>query len=238
MNLEAPPGAPLILHIGAGALLVTHIAGGAIGIASGFVSIFARKGGPLHRQSGTLFFGGMLAMATVGAGVAPFLPDAAWVNTTAAVFTLYILVTGWYAARRPTVGLPERLGAVVAALVALTGPFLLASGIGARQGDTVGAVYVFSGIAALAALSDWRLLRRGIMPPADRRTRHLWRMSAALAIAAGSYFVGQPKFVPPPIRGTFLAVLPMLTALAMMTWWWARTKLAGRRPLRPRAVAA
>jgi hypothetical protein len=62
-------------------------------------------------------------------------------------------------------------------------------------------------------------------------------LSAALAIAAGSFFLGQPRFVPEPIRDTAFAALPMLTTLALMVYWLLRTKLGARNSRARRKVA-
>ena len=45
MILQVPPDAPLVLKVGADAILLSHIGGAAAGIISGFIAIFARKGG-------------------------------------------------------------------------------------------------------------------------------------------------------------------------------------------------
>jgi hypothetical protein len=239
VNLEAPPDAPLILHLGAGLLLFAHIAGGTVGIVAGFVAMFARKGGRLHRRAGTAFFAGMLAMAGVGATVSPFLAREQWVNTTAAVFTLYLLVTGWSAGRRRdgSLGPVERLGLWVALALAASGP-AAALGMARGQGGVIGAAYVFAGIAALAALGDARLVRAGRMDRRARGIRHLWRMSLSLAVACGAFFLGQPEFVPWPIRGTGLVVAPPLTALGLLAYWWVRTAWAARRRAETRTAAA
>ncbi|WP_374470429.1 hypothetical protein [Phenylobacterium sp.] len=239
MNLEAPPGAPLILHLGAGALLFAHIAGGAVGLGAGFVTLFARRGGRLHRRAGALFFAGMVAMAGVGAGVAPFLPEAQWVNTMAGAVTLYLVVTGWTAARnRGAPGRIEAAGAVAATGMALAGLGLLAAKAGSGRLEAYAPAFVFAAIAGLAAAADWRAIGRGGLERRERIARHLWRMCAALAIASGAFFLGQPDFVPRPIRGTALAAAPMLTALALMVYEWVRTKRGAGRPRRAAAGVA
>ena len=85
MILHVPAAAPWYLHAGAALLLTAHMGGGSLGMASGAVAMVARKGGRLHRRAGNVFFAAMLAMAGVGATVAPFLPDAQWTNTMAGV---------------------------------------------------------------------------------------------------------------------------------------------------------
>jgi len=239
MNLMAPDGAPWFLQAGAALLLVTHIGGGATGIVSGGVAMAARKGGRLHRTAGKVFFAGMLAMTGVGATVAPFLPEAQWTNTLAAVFTLYLVLTGWQTARRRDgeVGSLERWTllmpvAVIAAVVA-------AMLTGAGKGDaTFGAVYAFAALSLLGLAGDLNLLRQGGLSGPSRTARHIWRISLALAVAAGSYFLGQPKFVPEILKTTGLNVVPPLAVLALLVFWLVRVRLPRRRKPASQPVAA
>src|SRR5262245_54517038 len=115
MILHFGPETPLALRIAADTALVLHIGGGTVGILSGAVAMLSRKGERLHRLAGHVFFGAMLSMTGVAAVVAPMLPEAKWTNTTAAVFTLYMVVSGWLTARRQpaAVGAAERIAVTV-----------------------------------------------------------------------------------------------------------------------------
>jgi hypothetical protein len=63
-----------------------------------------------------------------------------------------------------------------------------------------------------------------------RLARHLWRMCFALAIAALSFFIGQSKVFPKPIRIIPLLALPLLAVLVTMLYWLWRVRV--RRSLR------
>jgi uncharacterized membrane protein len=247
MNLQVSPDAPPILHVAAAALLALHISGGAVGIVSGFAAMALRKGGRLHRLAGGVFFVAMLTMAGIGAAVAPFLPSQQWSNTLAGTFTLYLLATGWIAARRGDgqIGRFEvgaLFVAVGAAAAAVTGAW---TGAGGGDGASTDGLYLFSILATLAAGGDLNLLLRRSLPRAARVARHLWRFSVALLIASGSFFLGQPKFVPPFIRDSFLVALPVLAPLALMAFWlirvrfapWSRRKAAALPIRQPQAAS-
>jgi len=239
MNLQAPDGAPWFLHAGAALLLVTHIGGGATGIVSGGVAMVARKGGRLHRRAGKVFFGGMLAMTGVGATVAPFLPEAQWTNTLAAVFTLYLVLTGWQAARRRDgeVGQLERW--MVFMPVGVLAAIAAASLMGVGKGDpTFGAIYGFAAFALVGIAGDLNLLRQGGLSGPSRTARHIWRISLALFVAAGSYFLGQPKFVPEILKTTGLNFVLPLAVVVLMVFWLVRVRLPRRRKPSPQPVAA
>lgn len=240
MILWPGPDAPMILKAGAGALLFLHIGGGGVGIVSGFAAMFARKGGRLHSLAGTTFFVSMLSMAGVGATVAPFLDDPGrWANTVAGTFTLYLLATSWMTVRRRPgqVGRFER-----AALVVPFGLIVAALAVGAGGGAVTPAgaapLYAFAVLAAIGAAGDLHLLRQGGLAGPARLARHLWRMGLSLFIAAGSFFLGQPKFLPAGIRDTVLPLLPPLAAVGLLLFWLVKVRWPQRRRRVPAAAAA
>jgi hypothetical protein len=236
MNLEAPPGAPWILHFAATLLLVLHIAGGAIGILSGGAAMFARKGGRWHTVAGTVFFVSMLTTTGVAACTAPFLADGRWTNTTAAVFTLYLVTTGWATVRRRPgeAGAFERGAVLVPLGIATIGLILVPWGLATGTADGFATVYAFAAIAGLAAASDLRMIRRGGVAGRDRTVRHLWRMGLALFVATGSFFFGQQDRIPEAIRTSIVPSILGLAPLPLTAYWWIRTRLPrpARRPAR------
>jgi uncharacterized membrane protein len=225
MILTAPAGAPWVLHAGAALLLFLHIAGGSVGLVAGATAILARKGERLHRAAGTVFFVSMLFMAGVGAGVSPFLPDAQWTNTTAGLFTLYLVGTSWATVRRGEgrVGRFEVGAFLVAAGIAVTGLALAVLHAGTPEAGGFATVYAFAVVAAIAAAGDFRMIRRGGISGAPRIARHLWRMSLALFIAAGSFFFGQADEIPQALQGPHLMV-PPLAVLGLLVFWMLRVR--------------
>jgi peptidoglycan/LPS O-acetylase OafA/YrhL len=88
--------------------------------------------------------------------------------------------------------------------------------------------YFLFGLSGLVAVAgDVRVLRTGARAGRARLARHLWRMTFALFIAAMSFFLGQAKVIPAPIRIGPLLALPPLAALVTMLWWLRR--VGGRR---------
>lgn len=90
--------------------------------------------------------------------------------------------------------------------------------------------FMFGTFGLLARAGDIRLLRNGPLTGARRIARHLWRMSYALLIAALSFFIGQAKAIPKPVRIFPLLVLPVLAVLVTMLYWLWRVRV--RRSLR------
>jgi uncharacterized membrane protein len=224
--LHVPAGAPAWMHLAAAVLLYTHIVGASVAMIAGTVAIFARKGAPLHRAAGNVFFVGMLGMAGVGATVSPFLDQAQWTNTTAGLFTLYLVATGWATVRRPEgrIGRFEVAAVLVPLGIVATGLTLFAMNAGTPRAGAFATVYAFALLAAVAALCDLGMIRRKGITGHRRIARHLWRMALALLIALGSFFVGQQDELPAFIQGSPVLFAPMLTALVLLVFWLVRAR--------------
>jgi hypothetical protein len=232
MTLEIDPAAPLWMRLAADALLHLHIGGGAVGLVSGTAALVLRKGGRAHRLAGDVFLASMLIMAGIGASVAPFLPER--VSILGGLMTFYLVATAWLTVWRPagTVGrldaaaLAASIGLVV--LTAALGGMAATDPTGTLDGQPWQAFVLFGVMAPLAAIGDLRLLLRRGIAGAQRIARHLWRMCTALFIAAASYFLGQPDFVPEPMRGTAWVFVAPLATLLVMGYWLVRVRW--RRP--------
>jgi uncharacterized membrane protein len=211
-------------------LIPIHIAGGSIALMSGAAALSARKGGPLHARAGTLFFGAMLAMTGTGAVLAVLKPERG--TATIGVLTAYLVATSWATARRRDgiAGGFERAAMLVAlGCAAAFATFLVqsaASPTGRVDLLPAGVHVPFGLLALLAAGLDWRFIRGGPLSGRQRIARHLWRMCAALLIAAFSFFLGQQRSMPEFMRGSPFLALPPLAVLAAMIFWIARVRFA------------
>ena len=244
--LSAPADAPLILQLGASALLYAHIAGGSAGMATGVVALAARKGAAFHKAAGSAFFIAMLFMSGVALVTAPFTRDGStgqWINTCAAALTFYLVVSSWLTVKRR----PGETGRAEAAMLAfpigaaVVGLGLLAANWGTPRAGAYGPIYLFAAIGTLAAVRDLLMIRRGGIMGADRLARHLWRMCLALAIALGSFFLGQQRFLPEVMQGGPWLAAPALATLGVMAFWLVRYRIQAmrrRRPSRPMVPSA
>lgn len=86
-------------------------------------------------------------------------------------------------------------------------------------------MFFMATIVLLAAIGDVRMIRAGCLHGTRRLARHLWRMSFGLFIASGSFFLGQMKFIPEPIRNVPLIVLVAVSPLVMLLYWMWRVRL-------------
>lgn len=220
--------------------LLVHVLAGSLGLVSGFVALYTTKGAPVHRRAGMIFVWVMLTMTFTGTIIAAVRGAAPALNIPAAVITAYLVVTGLITVR-PTVPGARRLtfGAMLVALaVGLTalsfGFQAIASG-GARQGMPAFPFFLFGLIGLLGSVGDLRMIRSGGLHGAPRLARHLWRMSAALLIAAMSFFFGQADELPKALRIPGLLALPVLAVFVTMLFWVWRIRV--RRTLRGVAAA-
>jgi len=218
-----------------------HIGAGTLALVSGTVAAFAQKGGRLHRAAGTVFFVSMLVMAMFAAYLAVVMPDQL-VNVFIAAFTLYLVTTAWMTVRRKegSIGLPERIAFLVGLI--LCAPFAilsfqLATGLTplfksavAFKGPVLIAIYGFTTVLAIAAISDAKVVFSGGIAGAPRIARHLWRMCLGLTLAAGSAFTnGLARFLPGPYHVPTVFFLPQFLPLILLVFWMIRVRIIGWR---------
>lgn len=207
-----------------------HILAGSLGLIFGYMALAAAKGGTLHRKSGMLFVYAMLTMCLFGATIATVRGVAPAINVPAALLTAYLVITA-LATVRPAVRGPQWL-AVGLMLVALgvgitdlTFAYEAIANGGTRKGMPAFPFVMFGVVGTLGALGDLRVLRSGALQGARRLARHLWRMCFALFIAALSFFIGQAKVIPEPMRILPLLALPVLFVLVTMFYWLWRVRV-------------
>jgi hypothetical protein len=218
-------------------LFVVHIVAGSLGLLTGYLALYAAKGEGLHRKSGMFFVYAMLTMCAGGLVLA-ITRNNAWtlVNSSAALMTAYLVVTSLLTVRPPSAAeaRPLQVGATLVAIA--VGATDLGFGVGAAanggswNGVPAFPFFLFGTVGVLGTAGDLRVLRSGALQGARRLTRHLWRMSFALFIAAMSFFFGQAKVIPKPIRIPALLAVPVLAVLVTLLYWLWRVRV--RRTLR------
>jgi uncharacterized membrane protein len=216
-----------------------HIGGGTLALVSGTIAIFARKGGPLHRAAGNVFFVSMLVMAALACYLAVVMPGQL-ANLFGGAFAFYLVATAWITVRRKegAIGLPEKIAMLVA--LALFAPFALlafqlATGVAPLfksavpiKGPVLIAMYTLAVVTAIAAISDVKVVLAGGISGAPRIARHLWRMCLGLMMAAGSAFTnGLPRLLPGPMHVTPIFFLPQFIPVALLIFWMIRVRLTG-----------
>jgi hypothetical protein len=244
-----------------------HIGGGTIGLISGTVAVFAPKGGRLHRAAGTAFVFSMLVMAVFGFYLAVVTPDQ--VNLFISAFALYLVLTArmtvWH--RDGASGVGEKFALIVALIllapfailslqlalgfqplfkstVAFKGPVLfqpLFKSTVAFKGPVLIAIYGFTTILGVAALSDAKVVLHGGVSGVPRIARHLWRMCLGLTLAAGSAFTNSlPRILPGSHHVPTAFFLPQFLPLGLLIFWMVRVQFTSwyKSNMRARGVVA
>lgn len=220
------------------AIYLIHILAGGLGLVAGFTALAVAKGASLHRRGGMLFVYAMLVTAVGGSGIALLRGVAPAINVPAALLTAYLVITALTTVRpiRILGTLSAAGGLMLLALaVGLTSLWFGIEAIGSpdgtgRDGMPAFPFLMFGVVGTLAAAGDFRVIRSAPLLGARRLARHLWRMSFALFVAALSFFIGQARVFPEPIRIRPLLALPVLLVLVTMFYWLWRVRVRRSLP--------
>jgi uncharacterized membrane protein len=209
---------------------VVHIVAGSLALVFGYVALYAPKGSPLHRKSGMVFVYAMLIMALFGVTIAAVRDVAAALNVPVGMLTAYLVITSLTTVRPPAAGsrwldIGAMLLGLAVTLTFLTFGFQALANGGMRNEMPAFLFFMFGVVGLLASVGDLRIIRSGALRGAPRLARHLWRMCFALFIAALSFFIGQMKVIPKPIRIPGLLALPVLLVLVTMLYWLWRVRI-------------
>lgn len=211
-------------------ILVLHIFGGTLGILSGFLAAFLRKGSRQHGIAGQVFVISMLIMAAAGTTLAVMKSEPG--NILGGTFTFYLVATAWMAARRAEHGISryDWAGAAVVFAVAASemtlGTRAALSPTGMVYDYPPGPYFFIGMVALLAFVGDVRLLVRGGVAGTLRIARHLWRMCFGLFVASASLFLARQRLFPELMRKTGTLVVLSFLPLALLIYWLIRVRFA------------
>lgn len=215
--------------------LVSHFGAGLIALVAGAIALSVAKGGVLHKKSGMVFTVAMIAAGFLAAIIAAYENKPAMI--VSGIFVVYLVFT----ALTTVMSVRWNTRLLTVTLMA----FAFGFGVyeywhGAEvwgmpghvsNGVPAGMMFFIGSVALLAGAGDARLLLNGGIRGAQRLARHLWRMCFGLFIATGSFFLGQMKFIPEPVRYVpLLAALGVAPLMILLYWMWRvrlRRKLSG-----------
>jgi uncharacterized membrane protein len=205
-----------------------HFATGLIALVAGFLAVAVRKGSQLHRWSGVVFVCAMIATGLTVTGI--YMYQGKW-SSTGGISIVYWVLTA-YTAVKQLPGLGRRVAialAVLAFAIAANGYYWGVVAFGrpgaSIDGAPAGMILFLSTILLFAAIGDVRMIRAGGIHGTRKVARHLWRMCFALFIASGSFFIGQMKFLPEPLRSLPLMIALGVSPLAILLYWMWRVRL-------------
>ena len=213
--------------------LAVHFAAGLVSIVAGTIALSVAKGGRLHKQSGLAFTWAMvvLGLTAVGIGTYENRPGQVFAGLLAAYLVFSAMTTV-----KPLPGIGQRFNVALMVLAFAYAVASLYGGVTEWLDPAVKVVgrprvvppLVAGTVILLAAIGDLRAIRAGGLQGSRRLARHLWRMCFGLFIATGSFFLGQMKFIPEPVRIVpVLLVLAFVPILFLFYWMW-RVRVRGR----------
>jgi len=211
-------------------ILLLHIGAGTLGMLSGFVAVFLRKGSRRHGLAGSVFVIAMLILSASGVYLALMKSQPG--NVLGGTLTFYLVATAWMTARRRD-GEPGIFDWVALLIVLTVGACQLTFGLeaalsqtGLKFGYPPWPYFFMGSVAMLAIVGDIRMLVHRGISGTPRIARHLWRMCFALFIATSSIFLARQHVFPALLRKTgalvFLSFLPLL----LMVFWLVRVRFA------------
>ena len=201
-----------------------HLVVGSLAVFSGFIAMLLPKGKTLHKFVGKIFFYTMLALCF--SGIYLTLLRSLQLTFFLATFSLYLLLTGWYAVARKgsSITLFDKVGFY------FISTFGIATLILATLGWSLNWHYppnepsypnylIFVCFSAVLAYWDYQLLIAKVLVGTKRLIRHLWRMYFALFIATGIFFGGNSNVLPEALRTELILITPIVTVLMFMFGW-------------------
>lgn len=213
--------------------LAAHFAAGLVSIVAGAVALSAAKGGRLHRQGGLVFTWSMVALGLTAAGIGTYEDRPSQVS--AGLVAGYLVISAMLTVR-PATALGQRLSVILMVLAAASAAAMLYTGVTEWLDPAVKVVgrprvvppLVGGSIILLAAIGDLRAIYAGGLKGAPRLARHLWRMCFGLFVATGSFFLGQMKFIPGPVRIVPLLLVLAFAPLLFLFYWMWTVRIRGR----------
>jgi uncharacterized membrane protein len=209
-------------------ILDLHIVAGTLGMLSGFVTVFLRKGSRRHGIAGNVFVVTMLCLSSSGVFLAIMKHQTG--NILGGALTFYLVATAWLTARRRD-GEPgifdwgALLIVLAVAVVEVTlGLEAAISPTGLKYDYPPGPYFFMGSVAWLAVIGDVRMLVRRGITGSHRIARHLWRMCFALFIAAASIFLARQHLFPAFMRKTGMLVFLSFLPLLLMIFWLIRVR--------------
>ena len=213
--------------------LAVHFAAGLVSIVAGTIALSVAKGGRLHKQSGLAFTWAMIGLGLTAAviGTYEMIPSQVF----AGLLVAYLVFTAMTTVK-PLPRIGQRINVALMVLAFAYAVVSLYGGVTEWLDPTVQVVgrprvvppVVVGTVILLAAIGDLRAIRGGGLRGSRRLARHLWRMCFGLFVATGSFFLGQMKFMPEPVRIVPLLLVLGFAPIVFLFYWMWRVRVRGR----------
>jgi uncharacterized membrane protein len=209
--------------------LAFHVGTAIVALVAGLIAIAVRKGGALHRRTGSVFVYAMIASGLAAVGISAYEGRSIGGGT----LMIYMVFTALTAVKPlPNLGRSLDIGLMLAALAFAVTTYLGAFAALDRPGKSLngvpaGMLFFLGTIALVAAIGDVRMIVAGGIQGTRRLARHIWRMCFGLFIATGSFSAQlvMMKFMPPQFRSMPVILLLGGGPLVVLLYWMWRVRL-------------
>jgi uncharacterized membrane protein len=210
-----------------------HLAVGTLAVMGGFAAMLLPKGRALHKFAGKIFFYTMLILCF--SGIYLTFTRSLQLTLLLAIFSLYLLLTGWYAMARKgsRITLFDKVGFYVISTIGIATLILSTLGWSLNwhyppTEPSYPSYLIFVAFSAVLAYWDYQLLIAKVLIGTKRLIRHLWRMYFALFIATTIFFGGNSHILPEALRTDFILMVPIVTVLIFMFGWLVYVKVCNK----------
>lgn len=210
-------------------VLVLHILGGFSALVTGALAMLSRKGGPLHRLNGKIYFGAMTAVfiSAVILSIAHHIPFLLMVG----FFSYHMVVRGYRALYLKKLGRGQKAAALDWAIILGAAGFIFYLVIWGIKQATAGNGFgyvgiVFGSLGSSFLISD---VRKFLRPPTEKM--HWW--FTHIAGMCGGYIAAVTAFVVTNVHlnpGWVLWLLPTAIGAPMIARTIAKYKRQFARP--------
>lgn len=194
--------------------------GGSIGLLTGLINIFRKKGDKNHRLIGKIFFVSMLT-AGISSLVLAFLHPNYFLFMVG-IFTLYMVSSGQLYLKHKQHNKPEFKWIAWTITVCMLLAALLFVGIGIItivKSNSFGLVsIIFGGLGLLFVRQDFKNYN-GRSTANYWLVGHLQRMTGSFIAALTAFLVVNAKYLPNQIPGFLYWLLPTIILTPMITKW-------------------
>ena len=199
-----------------------HTPAGTIGLVAASVSLFASKGGAVHRKAGAYFTISMLIMLISGF-VAAFLKESNDDMFLSAV-VIYTVFTSWLTAHHKNneTGFLEYVALGWITSVALAAFFMSENW---RQIGVTNTYPYVAGFAVFCAVGDVRNLHKAGLSGGQRVIRHVWRIGFSLIWAVLALtdkivkILGSNLNELPKEQLLYIVAVPIVLILMIILYW-------------------
>lgn len=208
--------------------LILHIVSGAVGLLTGFVNIFRKKGDKNHKLVGKLFSYSMLTTGFTSLLLSVIHPN--YFLFIVGVFTLYLVGTGYryiYFKMRNNDAKPKSLDYLITYTMLITGALFSIFGIwNIIYSNFFGIVFLmFGGISLGFVRADLKNYKGTSNVKNFWLTAHLQRMTGAFIAALTAFLVVNAKYFPDFIPLAFFWMLPTAILVPFIVKWSRKYKI-------------